>query len=283
MGKANIWRQELAVQIGNHYSKHPKVDAVALTGSVARELADQYSDIEIHVFWKEAPTDEDRKNIITQAGGEIFQFWPFEEDEWSESFIIQGVKVDLSGFLSEGIDQIIIDVVEQFELTDYKQILLSSIQYAKPLHHPEKLVAWHGRLDAYPDELAKKMIKKHLSFGPRWGPEMLVTRDDLVFLYDLINNAQKNILGVLLGLNRMYLAHPGFKWMEQTIAAMKIKPSNLMTRMKRVYQSSPKEAVEELHSLIEDLFDLIEAHLPEFETESAKAWFQHRRALLESA
>lgn len=283
MNKANIWRQELAVQTGNHYSKHPKVDAVALTGSVARELADQYSDIEIHVFWKEAPTDEDRKNIITQTGGEIFQFWSFEEDEWSESFIIQGVKVDLSGFLSEGIDQIIIDVVEQFELTDYKQILLSSIQHAKPLHHPEKLEAWQNRINAYPDELAKKMIEKYLSFGPRWGPEMLVVRDDLVFLYDLINKAQKNILGVLLGLNRMYLAHPGFKWMAQTIDAMQIKPSNLMTRMKRVYQSSPKEAVEELHSLIEDLFDLIEAHLPEFETESAKAWFQHRRAPLESA
>lgn len=278
MTKANTWRETLAAQIGDHYAQHSKVDAVALTGSVARGLADQYSDIEIHVFWKQPPMDEDRKNIITQAGGDIFQFWPFEEDEWSESFVVQGVKVDLSGFLSETIDQIIIDVVEQFELTDYKQILLSSIQQAKPLHHSERLEAWQARIEAYPDELAKKMIKRYLNFGPHWGPEMLVERDDLVFLYDLINKSQKNILGVLLGLNRMYLAHPGFKWMTQTIDAMQIKPSNLTPRMKRIYQSNPQEAVEELHGIIEDLFDLVKTHLPEVETESAKAWFQHRRA-----
>ncbi len=283
MNKANLWREQLAIQIGAHYAHHSNVDAVALTGSVARNLADQYSDIEIHVFWKQSPTDEDRKSIITQADGDIFQFWPIEEDEWSESFIVQGVKVDLSGFLSETIDQVIIDVIEQYELTDYKQILLASIQQATPIHHPEILKAWQQKIKNYPVGLAKKMVMYHLSFGPQWGPEMLAERDDLVFLYDLINKSQKNILGVLLGLNRMYLAHPGFKWMTQTIEAMTIKPDQLTTRMKQIYQLTPKQAVDELHNIIEELFELIETHLPEVETESAKSWFQHRRAPLESA
>jgi len=283
MSKATLWRQQLASQIGNQYAQHSSVDAVALTGSVARNLADQYSDIEIHVFWKQPPTDKDRKNIISQTGGEIFQFWPLEENEWSESFIVEGVKIDLSGFLSESLDQIISDVVNDFELTDYKQILLSSIQHAKAIHRPEKLKIWQAQIEKYPDVLAVKMVEHHLNFGPYWGPEMLAERDDLVFLYDLINKSQKNILRVLLGLNRMYLAHPGFKWMAQTIDAMTIKPDQLELRMKRIYQASPVQAVAELHSVIEELFDLIETHLPNVEIESAKSWFNHRRAPIESA
>jgi len=53
-------RRALAQIVAPAYAKNPKVAGVLLAGSVARGIADQFSDIEIDIFWHAPPTDEDR-------------------------------------------------------------------------------------------------------------------------------------------------------------------------------------------------------------------------------
>ena len=47
----------LAEQIVLAHSDHPSIKAVMVGGSVSRGYADRYSDLEVGVFWSDAPTE----------------------------------------------------------------------------------------------------------------------------------------------------------------------------------------------------------------------------------
>ncbi|MGA7270710.1 MAG: hypothetical protein WB239_06535 [Acidimicrobiia bacterium] len=50
------WRREIGKRVSLSYAASPKVTATALGGSVARGWADEFSDVEVFVFWDERST-----------------------------------------------------------------------------------------------------------------------------------------------------------------------------------------------------------------------------------
>ena len=95
------------------YRKNPKVEAIILAGSVARKLEDEHSDIELHILWSMPPEDEDRKEPINYIGGTILSYHPYEEEEWSETYLTkEGIKLEISNFLTETVEKVISDVVD---------------------------------------------------------------------------------------------------------------------------------------------------------------------------
>ena len=69
MQEESRWRYALAQQIASHYHANPKVAAVLVEGSVARDDADRSSDLDLAVFWARPPTAQERRDIVTRAGG----------------------------------------------------------------------------------------------------------------------------------------------------------------------------------------------------------------------
>ena len=82
-------------------------------------------------------------------------------------------------------------------------------------------------------------------------------------LYDVICEVQRNLFGVLFGLNRMYVHHPAFKWMAYNVERMNIKPKNLYERMADTLIGEPEYSVQELEVLIEEVLHLVEQYAPE--------------------
>ena len=66
----------LAQETGRIYSDDPRVLAVMAGGSVSRGCADEYSDVEIGVFWDTPPSDADRRDAARRMGGEVWKFDP---------------------------------------------------------------------------------------------------------------------------------------------------------------------------------------------------------------
>jgi hypothetical protein len=103
-----------------------------------------------------------------------------------------------------------------------------------------------------------------------------VQRDDVLFITDELLQAVKNIIGVLLGLNRFY--HPvnsvPLKGMDKFIKKMEIAPNNLSFRLQQMFKEEPKIAVNQLGELIEEIFTLVEKHMPEVDT--TEAWQRYK-------
>src|SRR4051812_2170186 len=98
MNTASEWRLKLAQGFAPAYYDNPKVCAILLAGSVARGIADRYSDIEMTVFWGGAPPDEARRDAIARGGGELINFYDYDEDnaEWSDDVHVRGVEFQIS-------------------------------------------------------------------------------------------------------------------------------------------------------------------------------------------
>lgn len=275
-----IKRRALAEIVAPEYAANPKVAAVLLAGSVARGLADKFSDIEIDIFWHAPPTDADRSAPIERAR------WPIvyrhvDENEWADSFLIAGVKVDTSQFLVSTIDGWLDDALVRANIEPEYQVRITAIQHGQPLYGAEMIERWRAKTAGYPDALAHAMAAEYANLQPRELLEMLVARDDVLLLHQDLVAAEQMILSVLMGVNRVYAPHPFHKWLDWEIGQLQHTPPDLNHRLRQILRAEPRAAVDQLHQLIEETFALVERHLPEFDTSAARATFDERRVIEE--
>ncbi|OIU72001.1 DUF4037 domain-containing protein [Rossellomorea aquimaris] len=254
-----------SVERAKIYQQNPKVESILLAGSVSRGWQDEHSDIELHIFWNDPPTDDDRLSPINKVNGKILSYHPYEDEEWSEAYVTrEGVKFEISSYLTSSVEKMIEDVVSRSE-TDYdKQCIASSVYYGQSLFGEEKITQLKNILHTYPEKLAKEMILENLDFGNRWhNRKALLNRQDWLMLYSVICDAAKKLLGVLFGLNKMYVHHPAFKWMQNSIALMEFRPDNLYERLTEILSGKPENSVAALTDLIDETTLLVEKQFPE--------------------
>ncbi|WJE51704.1 DUF4037 domain-containing protein [Bacillus cereus] len=256
-----------AIDMAEIYKQNPKVEAILLAGSVSRNWQDENSDIELHILWSAPPEDEDRGGPIKNVGGTILSYHPYEEEEWSESYVTKdGIKLEISNFLSVTVECFISDVVDKCEIDYEKQCIVASIHDGVSLYGEDKIRGLKDRVADYPLELSKKMIVENLLLSNRWhNREALLKRKDWLMLYDVICEVQKNVFGVLFGLNQMYVQHPAFKWMPFNIERMTIKPEHLYARMTNMLMGNPENSIKDLELLIEEVLILAEKKIPELD------------------
>ncbi|MCP3027393.1 DUF4037 domain-containing protein [Halobacillus sp. A5] len=251
--------KQLAEQAADVYKENKKVEAVYIVGSVSRGWEDQYSDIELNICWTEPPSDEDRKVVIERMNGVIVHFNDYEDEEWSEVYTVNGVKFEISSFLTEEVLKRIQRVTKEFQVNIEDQCLAASIHYGVPLHGEELLDGLKAKVLVYPEVLSQNMVEAHLDLGEKWNHRYaLIEREDWLMLYSLLTETQSKIMGLLFGLNCLYVHHPSYKWQKQSLNLMNIKPDDVNNRLDRVFLSSPDQGVRELESVIEEIKHLIE-------------------------
>ncbi|WP_254871083.1 DUF4037 domain-containing protein [Bacillus sp. Marseille-Q1617] len=257
--------KQKSLEMAQLYKNNPKVESILLAGSVSRNWQDEHSDIELHIFWGEPPTDEDRLEPIKKVSGSILSFHSYEEEEWSEAYLTNdGVKLEISSFLTTTVERFIDDVVRSFETSYDKQCIASSIHYGESLYGEVKIKELKNSLHKYPVELSKAMILENLQFGSRWdNRQALLNRKDWLMLYSVICEVQRKLFGILFGLNNMFVHHPSFKWMHHSIALMNVKPNKLDERITDILSGKPENNVKELTQLIEETVFLVEERFPE--------------------
>jgi hypothetical protein len=253
----------LAEKMAMVYAENPKVEAIMIAGSVSRNWEDSYSDIELHLLWREAPEDRDRLTPIEKVQGSIIDFHEYEDEEWSETYWFEGVKFEISSFLSETIARVIDEVVHHHETCLDLQCTVASFLDGKPLFGQELLLNLKGKVSVYPEALREKMILDNLDFGSRWGNrEALLYREDWLMLYQGMVSVQSKLMGAMFGLNRMYVHHPAYKWQRQSLERMSVLPAAFTERMEQVLVLHPVEGLRVLEGIIKDVFDFLEREMP---------------------
>ncbi|QTM98218.1 DUF4037 domain-containing protein [Sediminibacillus dalangtanensis] len=259
----------LATDLSEIYMQNDKVEGVLLGGSVARNWQDDYSDIELFVFWKESPNDEDRKSPIKDVNGRIIVYYPYEEEEWSETYITQGIKLEISNFLTNTIHRILDEVILYYDTDLDKQCLAATVYDGVSLAGEDIIDQLKKKAEVYPEELGEAMIRENLDLGSRWSNrEALLAREDWLMLYKVITSVQSNIMGMLFGLNRLYVHHPAFKWQKRTLERMKIAPKNISRILPSVFIAPPEESIRELEGVLQEIYGLIQRTHPEIDLTS---------------
>jgi hypothetical protein len=284
MNEPSRWRLAMAQRVAPVYTADARVRAVVVGGSVARGWADRHSDVEIGVFWDTYPSATELEAAMKRASGTTWELDPHnpdEDDVWYEEYAVGGLKIDLRHLTAARMGQVIEAVLEGGDLSEERQQILAAIHGGIVLHGASLSENWQARTARYPDSLARAMVSRNMEFQPWSGVAIYAERGELPLVYSAFNEATRGIFGALLGLNRIY--HPGLKWIERTLASMRIAPANLMARLNEAYRAEPASGVRLTGGLIEETFVLVNQHLPDLDLSQAWRWFRSERPVMDAA
>lgn len=278
MNPHSAWRLELARHVAAEYIKNNKVAAIMVAGSVGRDLADEWSDLELDIYWHEPPTDDDRKRVIEAVGGEIVYYFPHEGNEWSDAYIVRGLKFEISSFLASTIEQFSEDVTTRFDTDWEKQLRMAALNNSIPLYGQDLVERLRAKNAHYPDGLAEKIIRENIDFGGWNSVEFAFARGHLLMAFDLMSRVQRQMLYVLLALNRIYMGHPRGKWLEQFTEGMQHKPVNFAARTHTALSKCSPEGACEYDSVIAETFELVAQQFPQIDLTEIKkdVWFRRQ-------
>ena len=282
MNHASRWRLSLARQhIAPAYAALEGVEAIALVGGAARGLADSWSDLDLRLWWRQAPSLETRAGLVESLGGValVIDDGALRRPDLAlqsrgETWLLpdpsgRGLRVDVSHKLAIAMDRLLADVVERQQPERLKLALLGSIQRALPLHGAERIAGWAEGAGRCPEAIARRLVLDNLPLVAPWTFEMLAERDDpLLYARNLADTLERMLL-VLHGLNRSYPPLTT-KHLAATVAALPLAPPDFAQRAAALLRARPLDASRRLARLASELYDLVDARLPELDTRPAR-------------
>lgn len=265
----------LVRELARIYTADPRVLAVLAGGSVARGCADEYSDVEIGVFWDTPPSDEDRRDAARQMGGDVWKFDPSGGDRASEHIGLSEATVGSRRYRGTAMVSpvhITVDTAEQWigaliddlDTDPHKYELAAAVRYGVPVYGRDLLRRWQEKAASFPDRLAVKLVQQNLWLGPWFNQGSYVARADHLVLAQNLVWMQQGIVNVLAALNREYLPSMEHKWVGWLLERLEIKPDDCPARLRATFATDDlRESVRDLVELGMEVIDLVDAHLPQ--------------------
>ena len=246
------------------YAGNGKLAALAAAGSVGAGLADRFSDLELDCYWSSPPSDADRTGPISALGGELTQFWDYDEGdrEWAEDYLLAGLGVTVSNFTTDTIEQWLEDVVQRADTDPVKHMRLAALQRSRPLLGGDLMGSWRARADRFPGGLARALVQQALTEEVLTGwaaRDALAARGDDLAARDLLTRVGQAVVQALLAVNRVYPPHRQLKWQRHLLSGLTAVPDRLTDRLEAMTASPPAEAFPAAQTLLQDTILLAEA------------------------
>ena len=283
---ASRMRRELAARIADAYVS-AGADAVLLGGSTGRGEADLYSDIELGVFWRNAPTDAQRAAAIERSGGDLHRLWPYSDAEraWFDDWFVgrrddepkSGVAVEPVHMTVDDAQTTVDDVVLRFDPDLTKHVLLAALRDGEPLAGADVLRPWLDAAAEYSDELARAVVETHAQIDHFWRFPMYRDRGNPLQAAQMTSDVHARVLHALHAVNRVYWY--GFKSLESIARRLPVAPPDLVARVHGTYDLDYHARASELATLVEETYDLVEDHVPGVDVEQLRTIFRYRRPL----
>ncbi len=255
------WRIDFARHLTEHLVAFHGIKAIVIAGSVARDYADEYSDIEIPIFWETLPDDATRQEIVDALHAEFL--YPYNGPAREDQLLINGLQVDLWHVHVAHQEAILNEVLHKHRFDLGTLNALDTIRYCIPLYGDAIVLDWKHRVQEYPDPLAEKIIREYLPSFSIGELFILAQRNNPTAFYAQLSFLQQEMFVVLLALNRRYF--PTFKWLYQTLDAMQIKPDNIGPRFRQAYETPYIETIADTKLLMEETIHFVQEQFPQID------------------
>lgn len=264
----------LAAYVAAPFTQLPQACAAMVTGSVAKGLADAYSDIDMSIFYTDALPDAATIDALRERLGGGPQKWgagSHEEGVVITAFDLAGLEVQMIHTTVAAWEASLAEVQHKLTVDTPLAKALEGISVCKALSGEEWIARWKAQAAHFPAELGVKMVEHYLKFTPLWGLEaQFATRDAPIWYYQALSEAAFNLVGVLAGLNGVYFTTFQFKRVERFLTGLRLTPANLYVRLTGLFKAPPSEGLPALEQLVAETITLVEQHMPQIDTSAAK-------------
>ena len=266
----SAWRLELARAYIRPYEENPAARAAVLGGSVAQGVADRWSDCDTVVYWEAI----DSAWLETpRAGGDRFTWVEsFPGNAWLEQYRFGTLKADVAHVRIGWLDELLGDLLSGETVETGALDVARGLQESVVLFGEEAYEPIRARVAGYPDALRLAMVRSHLKLSPSWIYDgMGRDRGDLVVFYEYVLATMRSLVGILAGLNRVYVAPEKLKRVGAVVERMELAPPDAAARLERLLDLPREQVKPELDALVAETLELLERELPEVDTSRARA------------
>ena len=231
-------RVELADRIAPAWTALPGVEAVVISGSVARGLADDWSDLELGVYWAEPPTTATRDIAVTALGAQVTRRLSHGEgDGWFgvDNLRVHGFQVDVAMNTVGGIEGTMGRVVAGEDLSDASADLVGILAEIIPLAGHDRVRAWQHSL-VFGDALRVAVLEHQLRLSPATALEVDFARHDRFRLAERILLWIARGRRALFALNKQW--YPGNKAAMARIGALALQPPDSYRRLQQALEGA---------------------------------------------
>jgi len=252
--------------------EHAAPAAALLTGSVSTGEADEYSDVDLILYFADALPDDAAIEAVRAAagGGDAIPIGPRTELAYAIQFPLGRVQVQLAHETLAGVEADIAKVLDELEVDTPLQKALEGLHLGIALHGAETIERLRARA-AYCEDLQRAMIETFWRFSPLWYvADQLERRDAVVWRYEVMAQSAYNVLGVLAGLNRVWFTTFQLKRMRKLIDSFELAPPRLAERLEALFDPDAKAAVARLERLVGETRELVQKRFPDLELPLAR-------------
>lgn len=293
MNRATKWRLENARRISEVFAAEPQVKAIVLTGAVAEEIADGFSETHLHAFWTGLPSIDQQRRVLKRVGGtSIFGVEELELGVPAEGYApfrlttipsttgasscdagpVDGPKdggypIELENDTLETTEKCISEVLINHAVERFRFELLGTIQQGIPLYGAEIVARWKDQVDNYPLELKRRVIENataELWKNIRYA-QVLVEREEVVEYFRVLTVVAHNFLKLLFGLNGIFGWQETPKRYAWQVERFTIKPDDFYRRICDIFSRPIEDSLAQLKLIARETASLVVDHVPDLD------------------
>jgi hypothetical protein len=262
-------RLTIARRIVERLAVRTELRTTLLAGSVAQNIADEHSDIDLLNYYDELPDRQAFDDALLDAGGaRIGDLGDPRPEGFAVRYGFEGVEVQTGGQLVSDLE----GRLRRIEAGDVDWItakIAMGLLEGSPLHGEQLIRGWQLRA-TYPESLRRREVEANIGWFPIWAIDAhLAARDSELFRRQMLLEGAFKIVAVLSAINRLYFTTFQFKRAAAHIARMRVKLERMAERLDRVANAPPSEAAGELHLLVDETRSILRSEMPEIDPDAA--------------
>lgn len=210
-----------------------------LSGSTARGVADEDSDIEVVFYVDVFPARSELEAWLQriQATDIVFETEPGRDGQTWLHFVFREIWIEV-GWQRLDTHEKQLDAIISGAITAHGPLTLAwLIQHAISLRSVGLLARWRQKLVQYPETLSQRILAEATQYwffphflAVRWA---LIRRGESLALLERLYQDTRNMLRVLFAINHQW--EPDWKWLRRELEYLAIKPGNLLERIDTIF------------------------------------------------
>jgi hypothetical protein len=278
-GYQSRWRLGFAKEVSSAYRSREGISFVVLGGSPSRNLSDEYSDLDLVVYWDEMPDWDWLESVpLGGMGGERVWLSQWKDEGYAlESYRFGGLKVDFGHAAMPAWEKLVSEVLSGEDCSADSIGSIAGFLDSIPLSGLAAFETRRSGIPGYPDLLARKVIEQNLRFFVEgYLMNQALGRGELLATWDGVASTLKKLLGILAALNRVWFSPEEPRWLGFWLDRMPAKPERFLERMNGLLAAPGEESLAVLEQLVQETLALVEEREPGIDVASRR---KRRKAL----
>jgi predicted nucleotidyltransferase len=260
----------LAERVVSAYADVEGLRMAVVTGSLARGLADEASDVDVYLYASGPAVTSPPIDRARVLGGDRIVAIPTGHG-WFEKYRLGRHLVDI-----ETIDaEVLTAAAEAFDRgaipSDAAVKLAAGLRDARAVLGSRELAVWQARL-AYTDALALAEVKAR---GPRLLSaqalyELTLARGDVLSFTTRLSAVLLDAIALLGAANRQFVPVGEPKWLPWHLSRLPEVPRGVLATIGRALLEPSPEAMADVDHLLAEILDLVDELVPGADTGTAR-------------